>query len=177
MNIQSQPTLLGKTSAHFINWSALFKQRVKLIACSAWTTPSQYPTPPTRTPHFPLLHSWPMPTPTPSTGRCPNSFIVNLLLYGWFITKGFSLSCPLLTRRARRQFLQTLLSCISIQSQHQGAPLVQLSPQSVWTRGPRAVLMLIVNLFNPVLKMHKNMKQTPSNSRDFKMGILQIHTE
>ncbi len=39
------------------------------------------------------------------------------------------------------------------------------------------MLMLIVDSFNPVLKMHKNMKQTPSNSRDFKMGILQIHTE
>lgn len=36
--------------------------------------------------------------------------------------------------------------------------------------------MLIVNSLNPVLKkMHKNMTQTPLNSRDFKMGILQIH--
>lgn len=31
---------------------------------------------------------------------------------------------------------------------------------AVSTRGPRAVLMLIVNSFNPVSKMHKNMKQT-----------------
>lgn len=53
-------------------------------------------------PHQLALCSWPMPTPTPPTGRCSNSFIVNLLLYGWFITKGFSLSCPLLMRRARR---------------------------------------------------------------------------
>lgn len=29
-------------------------------------------------------------------------FIVNLLLYGWFITKGLPLSCPPLMRRARR---------------------------------------------------------------------------
>lgn len=45
------------------------------IACSAWTRP--LPRPP------------PSPTPTPSAGRRSNSFIVNLLLYGWFITKGF----------------------------------------------------------------------------------------
>lgn len=31
---------------------------------------------------------------TPTTRRRSNSFIVNLLLYGWFITKGFSLSDP-----------------------------------------------------------------------------------
>lgn len=120
------------------------------------------PIPRTSPPRFLLLCSWPMPTPTPSTGRCSNSFIVNLLLYGWFITKGFSLSCPLLMRRARRLFLQILLSYIFIRSQKTqgGTTLVHLSTTarhgwhydfhgnsltSVCTGGTRAVLMLIVN--------------------------------
>lgn len=42
--------------------------------------------------------------------------------------------------------------------------------------GPRAVLMLTVNSFNPVLKVHSNMKRTPLNSSDFRMGTLQIRS-
>lgn len=126
--------------------------------------PGQHPPhPPHWPPHVPPICTRPM--PTPSTERCSNSFIVNLLLYGWFITKGFSLSVP--------SWWGVHVDCLSIQSQHQPSPQRLTVPMVTVCHtggGPRAVLMLIVNLFNPVLKMHKSMKQTPSNSRDVKGG-------
>lgn len=62
----------------------------------------------------PLNHP-PTPSTFPASCKCQRPrrrqagaqthFIVNLLLYGWFITKGFQLSCPPLMRRARRHLL------------------------------------------------------------------------
>lgn len=124
--------------------------------------------------HVLLLCSWP--TPTPSTGRCSNSFIVNLMLYRWFITKGFSLSCPPRWGVHVDCISKSCLTSIPPTPGGTTADVLTVSDNSGWWGGgPRAVLMLTVDSFNPVLKMHKNMKQTPLNSRDFKMGILQIH--
>lgn len=117
MNVQLRPTWLGKTSARFKNSSAPFKQRVKLIACKPWTTP------PTTLP--PYSCSLPVPTPTPSTGRCSNSFhskpaALRVVYY----------------KRASTELPPPDEACTSTASQrsyfqHQGAPPVQPSPAHI----------------------------------------------
>lgn len=84
----SNYTRLGLVKlVHILKTSAPLTR--KIIACKTWTMPTIHSTPP-------LLQkrSWTLPTPTPSTGRRSNHFIVNLLLYGRFITKRLPLSSP-----------------------------------------------------------------------------------
>ena len=156
---------------------------MKLIACNAWTTPSQ-PHPPTSS-TSPLLLA-------DANAHASNRQALKLIhskpaaLRVVYYKRVFTeLSPP--DEACTSTLLSLRLQPIATPT---GAPLERLTPRTLYmmvsmvavrraycTGGPRAVLMLIVNSFNPVLKMHKNMKQTPSNSRDFKLGILQIHTE
>lgn len=149
MNVQLRPTWLGKTSARFKNSSAPFKQRVKLIACKPWTTPPPHNPPPPSTIPAPCQCQ----RPRLQQAGAQTHFIVNLLLYGWFITKGLPLSCPPLTRRARRLLLKDPTS--NTRGHHLCNRHQRTSLKSLWY--PRAVLMLTVNSFDPVLKM-QNMK-------------------
>lgn len=92
------------------------------------------------------------PAPTPQSGKRPNSFIVNLQLHGWFITKGFSLSGP------------PEEACASTAFIHNPHELLKISGR-IRNKGsdPRAVLMLIQFIQSSV-KNASDMEQTV-NSR------------
>lgn len=91
----------------------------------------------------------PVPTPTPSTGRCSNSFHSKPAALRVVYYKRASTELPPLTRRARRRLLKNPAS------NTRGHRLCYCH-QRTWLMSPqllKAVLMLTVNSCHPVLKM------------------------
>lgn len=102
----------------------LFAQRVTFIASKAWKASPKYTqtnTHTTTTITITTLHNELQLCQRPRLRQAgaQTHFIVNLLLYGWFITRELPLSRPSLTRRARRPLLLRTRGWV--------APLVRLS--------------------------------------------------